>query len=277
MITARRTLRLLGMGSCIAIGLTACAEVSTDTVLIDFAVHWRGGVSNCIDATTAIATPQVRNLRFYVSDPAMIDASGRETPLSLLGNAAWQHRQLALIALAVPGNACSAGADGSLNHRLVGHVAPGNYVGLVFTLGVPFDLNHQNTMTASAPLNTPSMFWTWQLGYKFLRLDIDDEWSFHLGSAGCVSSSAVRPPDTPCGQPNRARIRLDIEPAGARTVVFDLDALLADIDIHRVDDCTGRFAGQPVCKALLERVGLIPVEGQCADRCKGQTLFRIEQ
>ncbi len=56
--------------------------------------------------------------------------------------------------------------------------------------------NHANPAAALAPLNVGSMFWTWQLGYKFLRLDVRRQdsdtsaWSLHLGSEGCQSNAA---------------------------------------------------------------------------------------
>ena len=36
---------------------------------------------------------------------------------------------------------------------------------------MPWQLNHQNPLTASSPLNISEMFWSWQLGHKFLRFD----------------------------------------------------------------------------------------------------------
>ena len=105
-----------------------------------------------------------------------------------------------------------------------------HYQALEFDLGVPFERNHANPLTAPPPLNAASMFWTWQTGYKFLRLDLGTDWSFHLGSTGCVSESAVRPPEA-CRQPNRATIRLPAAAAFDGVVAVDLDGLLAGIDI----------------------------------------------
>ena len=41
---------------------------------------------------------------------------------------------------------------------------------LNFELGVPFEQNHTNPLTAQAPLNVSEMFWSWQLGHKFFTL-----------------------------------------------------------------------------------------------------------
>ncbi len=44
------------------------------------------------------------------------------------------------------------------------------------------------------------MFWSWQLGYKFLRVDTaDDEFRIHLGSTGCQSDGAQPAADELCG------------------------------------------------------------------------------
>ena len=37
---------------------------------------------------------------------------------------------------------------------------------------MPFASNHSNNALATAPLNTPGMFWTWQGGYKFTEQDL---------------------------------------------------------------------------------------------------------
>lgn len=84
-----------------------------------------------------------------------------------------------------------------------------------FKLGVPFELNHQNPLVQPSPLNLPDMFWSWQTGHKFLRLDMSseqDNWSFHLGSVGCDSVTRVRSPASPCVQPNLFTIELTSPP-----------------------------------------------------------------
>jgi uncharacterized repeat protein (TIGR04052 family) len=102
---------------------------------------------------------------------------------------------------------------------------------LTFEVGVPFAINHQNPLHAKAPLNRSDMFWSWQLGYKFLRLDLvaDDgqRWAMHLGSIGCDSSSAVRAPAAACAQPNLSGVQLrEYQPGQA--LELHLDKLLLD-------------------------------------------------
>lgn len=104
---------------------------------------------------------------------------------------------------------------------------------LSFTLGVPFSLNHNNPLKAESPLNQSDMFWTWQLGYKFLRLDLGHTpsglnpqtgWSFHLGSAGCESPSPMRAPSRPCAAENRFSYQLQY--SGQAYLALELSELL---------------------------------------------------
>lgn len=203
-------------------------------------------------------------LRFYISDLAMIDGQGHAVRVRLDMNA-WQNDGTAMVAL----------GSRTENPVVSGKVANGHYVAIEFLLGVPFERNHGNPLAAAPPLNVPSMFWTWQSGYKFVRLDIGTDWSFHLGSTGCVSASAVRPPGEPCREPNAARIRLASDAPEAGTIAIDLDALLAHIDTAVEDNCMAAFAEREACRRLLANLGMDPDTGLCVDGCGAQALFRF--
>lgn len=117
---------------------------------------------------------------------------------------------------------------------------------LHFELGVPFHLNHNNPLTAQAPLNVSEMFWSWQLGHKFLRYDGDDGFSFHLGSTGCQSASRLRPATKPCRYPNRFQFKV-VNYQLNKPIVFDLDRLLAGVD--KGESCMSDNANT-VCQVL---------------------------
>jgi uncharacterized repeat protein (TIGR04052 family) len=146
------------------------------------------------------------------------------------------------------------------------------YRALRFTVGVPFDLNHANPLTAAAPLDRGDMFWTWQSGYKFVRADftVDGQASsFHLGSTGCSSASALRPPAQPCAQPNRMRVQLEGDPLNG-VVRFHTAALGATV-------CTGSYAHDPRCASGYSSTGLRPDSGTCADEyCSAQRLWTLD-
>ena len=224
-------------------------------------------------------------LQFYISDLTMIDSTGAAVPVRLDDRNPWQGESTALISL----NFGCAESPESGNRMVSGSVARGHYAAVEFSLGVPFEHNHLNPMRAAPPLNVPSMFWTWQTGYKFLRLDLGNAWSFHLGSTGCVSDSAMRPPQQPCRQPNVARIRLPAEAAQDGNVLIDLDALLAGIDTASAGNCVAAYRKRGACRGLLGALGLDADTGQCFENlqpgerhpsqgssCASQSVFRLD-
>ncbi len=239
---------------------------------------------------TAVADCESRRgeLRFYISDLALIDSNGAAVPVRLDARNPWQGDSTALISLTV---GCAESPE-SGNRLVSGSVARGRYTAMEFSLGVPFEHNHLNPMRAAPPLNVPSMFWTWQTGYKFLRLDLGNAWSFHLGSTGCVSDSAMRPPRQPCRQPNVARIRLPAEAVQGGNVLIDLDALLAGIDTTSEGNCVGAYRERRACRQLLGTLGLDADTGRCVESpragsgrghpsqssgCAGQSVFRLDR
>lgn len=134
---------------------------------------------------------------------------------------------------------------------------------LNFTLGVPFESNHANPLKQISPLNISSMFWSWQMGYKFMRIDLsapDDKFSFHLGSVGCQSASRVRAPEMECENANRVPISIDIQPEVLKVnqniihidIAIQLDKLLYDLAIKRTNACMFSGIDQVVqCQKLL--------------------------
>jgi uncharacterized repeat protein (TIGR04052 family) len=215
----------------------------------------------------------VRDLQFYVHDVALRGADGRWRELKLANGGRWQSNRVALIDLAG-----SAGAERSAAlHGALAEGANQRYSAVRFTVGVPFDLNHANPLTAAAPLDRGELFWSWQLGYKFLRADLTDgerEWSFHLGSTGCVSASSVRPPSTPCARPNRIRVQIeDIDPLQA-PILVRLDQLVTAMRTVDHAICTGDYAETPGCVEIFARTGLSVETGACPeDVCRTQRLF----
>lgn len=249
-------MRLQQLHWLLLISLTACSNPFAGQFQIEFKFD-----ASCGEGT----------LSFYLSDPVLITAEGTSEPLHFDIEIPWQSERVGLISMA---RACAPSPDMSGNARLQASAAPGDYRYLEFSLGVPFDLNHVNPLEATPPLDVSSMFWVWQTGYKFLRYDVGRQWSFHLGSTGCHSASAVRAPAAPCTQPNLARIRVPLtDPATAR-IEIDVDALIAGIDIHEAKNCVEAYGEDPACKVLVERLGLNPESGQCINECEGQVLFR---
>ena len=204
-------------------------------------------------------------LRFYVSDLRMVDARGEATHVRLTSAPPYQDERTALVSL----------ADGARGNPVVhGTVIRGDYVHMEFLLGIPFERNHGNPLQAEPPLDRPAMFWAWQSGHKFLRLDLGNAWSFHLGSTGCHSANAVRPPPDECRRPNLARIRLPASVAADGEVDVDLGALLAAVNPTKDANCMGSYADDDTCRRVLDGLGLDAQTGRCLADCRGQRVFR---
>jgi uncharacterized repeat protein (TIGR04052 family) len=178
-------------------------------------------------------------------------------------------------------------------------VPDGNYKGLAFDIGVPFVQNHGDATLAASPLNLTAMFWTWQAGYKFIKIDLatsgqplpapmkmvadgatdhsatmkDDGpkgWSLHLGSTGCASDSRTPPPMAECANPNLVAVRLDgFMPGmdGMDTVVIDPAPVLAgaNVDVNAPETAAGcmSFPKDDDCPPVMSALGL-PYDGAAA-------------
>ena len=196
----------------------------------------------------------VRSLQFYVHAIELLDEHGKPQPFRLAAAQPWQNEHVALLDLA---------GDPSTPRqtRIVGQVAGGSdvvYSGIRMTVGVPFELNHANPLSAAAPLDRGEMFWNWQSGHKFLRADLavdGHEWSFHVGSTGCSSASALRPPAQPCAQPNEMQLELKGDPLHG-VVRVRLDSLIAAARAANYAVCTGDYQVDPACKDAYAATGL---------------------
>ena len=262
----RFSLLPVAVGIGVLIALTACTDRATTPFQLEFAVR-STHFEECGSGAGFLG--------FYVSDLRARDASGATVPLDMDTRGTWQDGRTALVSLA---SDCASARGPDRNAIVTGRLPPGHGQELAFVefdLGVPFERNHANPLQAEPPLSLPSMFWTWQTGYKFVRLDLGDRWAFHLGSTGCVSASAARPPAQACRQPNVARVRLPMPAALGAPIVVDLDALLDGVDVSRHPPCSDRYAERGSCALLLAALGLDPVTGACTDGCAGQTVFGL--
>ncbi|MEM8637626.1 MAG: MbnP family copper-binding protein [Cyanobacteria bacterium P01_G01_bin.54] len=116
-------------------------------------------------------TIAVTDFRFYISDVVLLTADGTAVPITLSQDGQWQYENVALLDFEDKTAACANGTA-ETNTQVVGTVPVGDYQGLAFTLGIPFDLNHEDATLAPSPLNLTSMWWNWRGGYKFLRVDL---------------------------------------------------------------------------------------------------------
>lgn len=225
-----------------------------------------------------------QDFRLYVHDVALITEYGTSVPFELADDGVWQRREVAMLDFEDGTGECSNGTA-AMHTTLEGFAYGAHYQFLEFTLGVPFALNHQDATRAPPPLNSSAMFWSWQGGYKFLRIDgltagLPMGTVFHLGSTGCTPGALPNSVET-CAAPNRVRIsvpRFDPDDAEARTVVFDLERLFvgSNLDVNAPGTAEGCMStpGDDECAPLFQRVGL-PFDGVAGDP-ERQTFVRLE-
>ena len=230
-------------------------------------------------------TVEVQDFRFYVHAIELVDVDGVGTPLTLAQDGVWQLDDLALLDFEDGTGACQDAGTAELNDVVVGTAPAGDYTGLRFVLGVPFEHNHHAVDTAPSPLNVPSMFWNWQGGYKFARIDLlnghpdSPAWFWHQGSTGCESGGPTEPPTEECMRPNLLPVEFEAFDASADVIVLDLATLVAGVDVSQNTEATapGCMSGvtDPECVALFPNLGLDLDTGACASDCADQQVFRL--
>ena len=273
---SRLLLALLAMG---------CTPPST-TITLPVEARIAGSVAACGEQYApplGSSTVELVDLRMYLSELELVYGDGETEPATLVSDGRWQTDAVALLDFEDGTGLCQTESPAT-NTALVFDVPDREYTGLRFTVGVPQDLNHLDVATAEPPLDLPTMYWAWQTGHKFVRMELandqvapDNKWFFHLGSLDCSSLSAATAPDGACGRPNLPRIAVELDPS-TDTLVLDLDGLLDGVDIgaDTPDSPTGCMshpldAGE--CPSIFANLGLSWETGTCTNDCSDQKAF----
>lgn len=201
---------------------------------------------------------QLSDFRFYVHAIALEDTDGNYVPVTLDTND-WQSEGTALLDFE---DGCADLGDSAMNAIVTGTVPTGEYDGIRFEMGVPFELNHRNPATSPTPLNLTAMQWNWQGGYKFLRIDSGafsmTDWRMHLGSTGC-DGDPIAGGTTSCSTPNRVAVELATFDPGSDTVAADYAALVegADLEVNQAEEvgCMSKPSDSD-CGPLFDNLGL---------------------
>ncbi|HTY43345.1 MAG TPA: MbnP family copper-binding protein [Thermoanaerobaculia bacterium] len=290
----------LGLGGVVTAAILAGAHtLAAATVELRFSARVGKEPARCGATYTGIglsrASMFLQDFRVYVSSIRLLKADGSEVPVALTPDGVWQNDQVALLDFEDATGNCNGNAP--TNDRVKGTVPEGQYTGVVFEIGVPFALNHQDPTLAGPPLNFSALTWPWAGGYKFTTIDFDTKapgerrmvpvegskekasasgFSVHLGSTGCVSSGPRVPPQAPCANPNRPVYRFESFDAGKDVIIMDLAALLAgtDVTVNMPESPSGcmSFPMDDDCIAIMDRFGL-PFRGKPS---AGQTFVRVE-
>lgn len=229
---------------------------------------------------TTKSTIRVTDFRFYVTTVRLTKADGTSVPVALTQDGLWQKDDVSLMDFEDATGSCSNGT--APTHTTIdGTVPEGNYNGLSFEIGLPFDKNHRDPAAQPSPLNLTRLFWSWNAGYKFMRLDMrttgmPNGWVIHLGSTACDGATATTAP-TECKFPNRAPVTLTGFNPLSDTVVLDVATLLAgnNVDKNQEKTAMGCMSAQndPECGPLFERLGLAFGETPA----KPQTAFSVRR
>lgn len=245
--------------------LLACSP-QREAVNLTFIPVWQDQPLNCTDTDKSLS-----DMRFFVSNVALIDASGGHHAVILSPDALWQQGSIALVDLETGAGNCRNGTQAT-NTQVRGSVAAIDPVAVRFTVGVPFELNHANPLLAKAPLNDGAMHWHWRSGYKFMRAGIttqqDGTW-LHLGSTACEGTVGNI---SGCSKPNRVEIELPGLHSTSATVAIDLAALFRETDLENGvrSDCSSGPA-ETECAGMFAALGLA-LDGGAN---KSTTVFRL--
>ncbi|MDH4055899.1 MAG: metallo-mystery pair system four-Cys motif protein [Gammaproteobacteria bacterium] len=239
-------------------------------VNLEFVATWDGQPLQCSESGVRLT-----DLRFFISSVTLLDSDGNERALELLADGRWQQAGVALVDLE---NGAADCVNGSLamNSRVSGITGTDEFSGLRFVVGVPFDLNHANPLTALPPLDDAAMHWHWRSGYKFLRAGVatdGDGFWLHLGSTGCAGTVQNI---SGCSRPNRVLVELaDFSPTTDQIEV-DLSALFRDVDLDDGvrSDCSSGPA-EVSCAEPFSALGLEFDEKTTVARPPSQSVFRV--
>jgi uncharacterized repeat protein (TIGR04052 family) len=254
-------------------------------ITIHFAAEVNGKPATCGLTYAGVGTGgtdiSLNDFRFYVSNVRLVNTEGEEVPVELTQDGLWQYENIALLDFEDGSGGCSEAGNPETNTKVVGKVHEGEYTAIIFDLGLPFELNHLDTTTAPTPLNVPAMWWNWQYGYKFVRIDLLTAstelpaWFIHLGSTGCEATDGNTAPTEACSFPNVNTIRLEDFNAAQNFVVADLNGLLQTVNLgENTPEPPGCMSlpDDPDCASLMPAFG-INLDGSLLDT---QSFFRVD-
>ena len=289
------------LGVCIlllaSLALAQTEPLTPQHIQISFAGRLAGKAFACssnyegVGVKKATVTPQ--DLRFFISNVELLDASGAAVSVSLDQDGIWQYKNVALVDLEDGTGACRNG-NAPIHQFISGSVPAGQYAGIRFVVGVPFELDHIDPITAPSPLNMTAMEWNWQVGYKFIRAEVvvpstphdtakqaaavppqssgtsnvkdpkaamrSSGFPVHIGSTGCGNGSDTAAPERECKHPNRILVTLQKFDFEKDLVIFDFGKLLSESDVstnaaNTPPGCMS-LEGDADCLSIMKALGL---------------------
>lgn len=229
----------------------------------------------------AMTDVTITDFRLYIHDVRLHATDGTEVPVELDQDGLWQYKNVALLDFEDKSGACANGTA-ETNNAIHGMAPAGTYDGVMFRLGVPEDLNHADVAAAPSPLNLSGMFWNWNGGYKFLRVDSvptvagAGPFNLHVGSTGCTGDPAIGDMVT-CDRPNIADIQImGFDPLTTKVLV-DYAAVVQNSDLSmNAGGSPGCMSSpmDPECAPVFAQLGIDIADGSIHP--ENQTFFRSE-
>jgi len=277
---------LVGTTLLVACSTAPSQQTATQAVELRFVAEVNGQSFECgqsyknIGTTRSTMTPT--DFRMFVSQVHLMTAEGKAVPVELTQDKTWQLEGVALLDFENGQGPCGNGSP-PMNTVVRGIAPVGQYTGVKFTVGVPFERNHGDPTVAPAPLSSTAMFWTWQAGYKFIKFDASTSgrplhtaespahgsasasgFSVHLGSTLCASPARTQAPST-CQNPNRIDVTLTDFDLKKNQVVVDMGRVLArsNVDVNAPKTSPGcmSFPKDADCPPIMNAMGL-PYDGK---------------
>jgi uncharacterized repeat protein (TIGR04052 family) len=250
-----------------------CTRAHREPVTIRFAARVGAAPFACgssydgVGSSATSVDPQ--DFRFFVHDIRLVTGDGAEVPVEIDERIPWQARGAALLDFEDATGACLSG-DAATNAEITGLVAPGDYTGIAFRVGVPESENHGDPAVQPAPLAAGSMTWGWLSGYKFLRAELGAVAGggvLHLGSTACSGDPAAG--SVACSRANRPNVSLTPFDAASDSIVADIAAVFAGVDLSTSTLC---HSSGTSCAPMFDALG---VDLGTGDGKAGQGVFGV--
>jgi hypothetical protein len=174
---------------------------------------------------TSKSTITPSEFRVFVHGVELLTADGKAVPVTLEQDGKWQSENVAMLDFENGTGPCSNG---------------------------------------TAETRTVIMFWAWNSGHKFVRLDAKTEsgknWVLHLGSAACSPNESATAAPTQCTYGNRATMQFDKFDLSRDVIVADIAALYAgsNLEENQPRTAAGCMSGpsDSDCGPIFSKLGL---------------------
>ena len=277
---------------------TGCSEqFDQQAVALRFDATIGGEVASCYNAQIA-QVPQyspgvngtlaaLADARMLLSNVELREVGGGWVPLETEPAFPWRNQGVTLLDFENDQSFCGAEGTVITNKNLSGTLPGGEYEGLRFDVGVPFELNHLDASREDSPSSVGAMFIDVQNGYRFVRLHFvvengaSQRYVVELGNGGCTSGGPSEAPSD-CPRENVATITLDDFVLGEDAIGVDLGQLVASADLSaavpdQTAGCTPLDDGLDDCASPLTALGLGEDSGDCRNDCTDQTVFSLTE